>query len=359
MVDVYNVMGIVNYKVLIFYDKNYYKEKTFMRKMATIRMIGNISNIPDAENIEKATIDGWEVVVERGRFSSGDMCVYCEIDSILPEKPEFEFLRDRKFRIKTIKLRGQISQGIIFPLSILPEGENIFVGRDVSEVLGVVKYESQLAAQLSGRVKGYFPIFIPKTDEERAQNIPNIIDMMSGTEMYVTQKLDGSSITIYKRDGVIGVCSRNLELKLDDPDNAYVKTVSDYNIDAALVNYDNIALQGELVGPGIQKNRDRFPKTDVFFYNVFWIDTQNFMNFEDFVPFIKDIGLKTVPIIDDNFILNHKVSDLVELSHGKSIFSDHLREGLVFRSKKEMKIDQLGRFSFKAIDPNYLLKVKE
>ncbi|HEX9972761.1 MAG TPA: RNA ligase (ATP), partial [bacterium] len=145
-----------------------------MRKLATIQKIKNLEPIPEADKIEKATVLGWQLVVKKGDFKVGDHCVYCEIDSVLPEKPEYEFLRPRKFRIKTAKLRGQISQGIAFPIGAIKELANVEIkeGLDVTEIIGVQKYEPPPAVMMSGQVKGGFPGFIPKTDEMRIQSVP-------------------------------------------------------------------------------------------------------------------------------------------------------------------------------------------
>lgn len=138
------------------------------RKLATIETILSINPIPDADNIEVATIRGWNVVIQKNQYNVGDVCVYCEIDSVLPQNPEFEFLRPRGFRIRTIKLRNQYSQGIIFPLSILPEGEYL-IGDDVTDIIGIVKYEAPIPAELNGIMKGDFPSHSIKTDEDRIQ----------------------------------------------------------------------------------------------------------------------------------------------------------------------------------------------
>ena len=150
------------------------------RKLASVRSISNLSPIEGADKIELATVDGWKVVVAKDvGHKVGDLIIYCEIDSFLPIKEEFEFLRKSSFkkmgdqegfRLKTIRLRGQISQGLIMPISVLnPPDTNIYVepfeGLDVTEMLGIVKYEPPIPAELAGKVKGLFPSFIPKTDE--------------------------------------------------------------------------------------------------------------------------------------------------------------------------------------------------
>jgi RNA ligase (TIGR02306 family) len=332
-----------------------------MRKMASIRTINKISPIMGADNIVCARVDGWEVVIRKNEFNEGDLCVYCEIDSKLPkDNPSFAFLKSKK--IKTIKLKGQISQGICFPMTILPGG-CYEVGQDVSEILGIEKYETPLPAQLAGKIKGYFPGFIPRTDEERVQNIPHIIEEYAGTILYITEKLDGSSITVYIKDGKFGVCSHNLELKIDDPDNfrnTFFQTAIRLDLENKIKQLGfNVVLQGELVGPGIQKNVLALKEHDIYFYNVFDIDTKRYLDKNDFVNTIRSLGLKTVPILD-NILLNHSVHNLVDMSFDRSKINPKVhREGIVLRPLNEMWIDGFGRFSFKVINPQYLLKYEE
>jgi len=182
-----------------------------VRKLATIERISAINPIPDADQIERATIRGWNIVVKKGDHKVGDLIVYCEIDSLMPEKPEFEFLRSRGFRIRTIKLRGQVSQGIIFPLSIIPDltifadgttmanGEYIVEGLDVTEFLGITKYDPPIPAELSGQVLGNFPSHSIKTDEERIQNLIDHYEDYRKEEWIATEKVDGTSMTAFIR----------------------------------------------------------------------------------------------------------------------------------------------------------------
>ena len=184
-----------------------------IRKLATIRRINEIRQIEGADNIELAIVDGWQVVVAKNvEHKVGDFIVYCEIDSFLPIKEEFEFLRKssyRKsseaegFRLRTAKMRGQISQGLILPISVLGSEISLEEGMDVTELLGIIKYEPPIPAELSGKVKGMFPSFISKTDEIRAQNIPNEYKtyIESNDNFYITEKLDGSSATFYINNG--------------------------------------------------------------------------------------------------------------------------------------------------------------
>ena len=162
-----------------------------MRKMASIKEIISISPIPDSDNIDLARIDGWQSVVKKGQFQAGEKVIFCEPDSLLPEKPEFEFMRSKHFKIKTCKLRGVISQGICFPLDMLPTG-SYDVDQDVSEILGITKYEPPVPVQLRGRMRcPIFRLAVPKTDEMRVQNIPDVLERHKGEVFNVTEKIDG------------------------------------------------------------------------------------------------------------------------------------------------------------------------
>lgn len=196
------------------------------RKLAHIEVIKNLRPIEGADRIEVAEVLGWECVVKKGEFNVGDKIIYVEVDSIMPEKPEFEFLRDRKFRVKTIKLRKQVSQGLVLPISILQQEESYFsVGHDVTELIGITKYlsPSELSEQaeierrikndrnklrkfmmryswfrrlfLSRKKKSGFPYWVSKTDEERIQNIPHVLEQFKDKEVYVTEKIDYQSVT--------------------------------------------------------------------------------------------------------------------------------------------------------------------
>jgi RNA ligase (TIGR02306 family) len=228
------------------------------RKLASVRKIAGLQPIAGADKIELAIIDGWQVVVKKGEFKVDDLCVYFEIDSFLPCIPVFEFLRKGCFkstkhlgdgyRLRTIKLKKTLSQGLALPLADLfvspdDKGElaaemrkNVFdtyqLGADLTEILGVKKYEIEIPASLAGTIKGNFPSWLKRTDQERIQNCFN--DVPKDHCYEVTLKLDGSSLTVYKKDGAVSVCSRNLEL-VREPDNAYWKVVIESGLEQRLL----------------------------------------------------------------------------------------------------------------------------
>ncbi len=333
-----------------------------MRKLATIQKIKDLQPIAGADRIERATVLGWHVVVKKGDFQVGDYCVYCEIDSLLPEKPEFEFLRPRKFRIKTVRLRKQISQGIAFPTSILDDYEDVEIkeGADVADLIGVKKYEPPIPITMGGNVKGAFPGFIPKTDEIRIQSMPDVLTRSEnrGKRCYVTEKIDGTSATYYLKDGEFGVCSRNLELRESEKNIHWIAS-RQYDLAARLRGLNqNIAIQVEIIGPKIQKNKYALAKPQLMVFNVFDINRYEFLSYEDFVSFTETLKLETVPILRDDYVLGQDdVDSLVRMSEGKSVVNPKiLREGIVIRSVVETRDPEIGRLSFKVINPLFLLK---
>ena len=339
-----------------------------MRNLASIQRILNVRSIPNSDNLELAQVLGWHVVVQKGEFNVGDFCVYCEIDSLLPERPEFEFLRKVNFRIRTIRLRGAISQGICFPLSIVPMGIDVGGGTDVTEVLGITKYEPPIPACLGGDTKGPFPPFMVKSDETRVQVLQSLLDKYNGVKCYYTEKVDGSSYTSFLNNDYFGVCSRNTELN-ETENNSLWSLTRKFDIENKLRNIGkNLALQGEIYGEGIQGNKYKIKGQNIRFFNVFDIDDQRYYNFDEFVKFIESLGLETVPVISTDFVLTNNIDELVELSKGKTVVDngDGPREGIVIRPLIELQDFDItilndfdlvnGRVSFKAINPEFLLK---
>ena len=330
-----------------------------MRQLASIQRIRALEPIPDADAILKATVLGWQLVVKKNEFQVGDLCVYCEIDCLMPDRPEFEFLKPRAMRIRTIRLRGQISQGLCLPLSILPENTPITEGVDVTEILEITKYEPPMPASLAGLAKGFFPSFIPKTDETRVQVLQDVLDKYVGTMCFVAEKMDGSSVTYFLKDGEFGVCSRTLEL-LESPENSLWAFARANDIENKLKALGrNVALQGEIIGEGIQSNKYKLRGQAVTFFNVFDIDAFKYVDFQAFTEVIKTLGLTTVPILETDYVLTNDIPTLVNKSIGKSVLrNDVHREGIVIRPLNELR-DRDGRVSFKSINPDFLLKFQD
>jgi RNA ligase (TIGR02306 family) len=336
-----------------------------LRKLASIRKISDIQSIPGADMIELAIVDGWKVVVAKNvEHKVGDMVVYCEIDSFLPIKEEFEFLRKSSykkmsdgtegFRLRSVKLRGVVSQGLILPLKDLQLSNKdlLEVGMDVTKELGIVKYEPPIPAELSGKVKGLFPSFLRKTDEERVQNLSNEYENLKQHKFYVTEKLDGSSATFYSKDGVFGVCSRNLEL-LETEGNTFWKVARELKLEEWLTSQDvNYSIQGEIIGESVQGNPYKIKGQTVGFFNAFNIDTQEYLGLEEFEKLISSMGIKSVPILDREFTLPDTIDELLTYADEKSVLNSNFdREGVVIRS-----LDK--KISFKVISNKFLLSEK-
>ena len=336
-----------------------------MRKLATIRYIHEILPIEGADNIEIAVIDGWNCVVKKGSFSPREIIVYIEIDSFIPIHPYFEYLRkssfrkmgeEEGFRLKTIRLRGVYSQGLVVSLKdLIKEGlleDKIYITgfEDVTEKLGIKLYEPPIPSQLSGKMKGNFPSFIPKTDELRVQNLD--YHKLINETYYVTEKLDGSSITIYLKEDIFGVCSRNIDL-LEDEDNTFWKTARKLDIENLLrkQGLNDIALQGELIGEGIQGNKYKLKGHHIRFFNVYNIMSSKRFELEKIREVIVyNLGLEMVPVLNENFKLPSDRKELLSFSEGKSQLYDTEREGIVIRTQYSSDI------SFKVISNKFLLK---
>lgn len=394
------------------------------RKLATLRIIDDIIPIEKADAIECAVIGGWKVVVKKNTFKPGDIALYIEIDAFLPEgNPAWQFLVDKQSRIfngvkghqlRTIRLRGQISQGLILPTNEIEavqatidfeaDREKLFE-MDFGPVLGIIKYEAPLPAALSGKALGLFPSYIRKTDEPRCQNMvgdifgydhqeyeinvdPAVIDQDAvargrlavrdgkvfaihrptasrDTEYEVTMKMDGSSATYFFYNGQVGVCSRNLQLDIgpDNAENSFVKMLYDTKLDQILPQFGHLALQGELMGPGIQNNRESLNDFQFFLFNIQNIDEQRYLTPVERKAVYNQLiqagvdpkKFKHVPVLHEAAKLPdlgiHGIDDLLQFAIGPSLVNK-VREGLVFK-----RLD--GGFSFKAISNDYLAQVKD
>lgn len=361
-----------------------------MRHLATVRTITDIRPIPDADKIEVAQVDGWECVVAKtDGFKIGDKVVYIEIDSIVPDRPEFEFLRDRKFRVRTIKLRKQVSQGLVLPLSILPSGKTYNINDDVTEVLGIKKYDPQAEQEakllesnahktkiwypkflmrfkwfrnlVTKPKKGGFPSWIVKTDEERIQNKTAMfnIEKENGTEFSVTEKIDGQSGTFFlecigKKKYEFGVCSRNI--RLSTPNGSSYWTIArtleiEKCLKSLIEDHNRIVLQGEIIGTGIQGNKYKVDGYDFYAFNLI-IDGKK-INTEEMTNVLALYGIKSVPIVEKNMKLKDTVQEMVEYAKGKSVLlPSQKREGIVVRNYER-------NISFKVINPDFLLAEKD
>ena len=353
-----------------------------MRKLASIQTVNAVEPIPNADAIEKIRVLGWWVVVKKGEHVPGDKLVYCEIDSLLPERPEFEFLRASSFkqaqadatgvvllpagfRIKTVRLRGQVSQGICFPLSILPPDAPTDEGADVSDLLSVLKWEPPVPVGMGGKVRGQFPGFLPKTDETRVQVLEAVLERHRGKTFYVTEKLDGTSFTAFQRQGEFGICSRNLWMDEADESNILVRVAKGLRLEEKLraarerLGFD-LAVQAEVIGPGIQKNKYALSAATLRVFSVLNVDSYRLLDHAESLALLTEMRLEPVPQLG-TLVLDHTVDQLVAYSEGESILNPKVqREGVVLRPLvEEYDVDIGGRLSFKAINPKFLLKYDE
>jgi RNA ligase (TIGR02306 family) len=335
-----------------------------MRKLATIRKIDALSAIPGADAIECACVGGWRVVVKKNEFQVGDLAVYFEIDSWMPtelapflskgkEPREFEGVPGE--RLRTVRLRGQISQGLLLPrYLVLDKVGEIQEGQDVTELLGIHKWEKPIPTQLAGVCKGGFPTQIPRTDQERCQNLVAEIHSarLAGVEFEVTEKLEGSSMTCYQIQGEFGVCSRNMDLR-ETTSNTFWTVAREQDIQKKMQAVDphwDFAIQGELIGPGIQGNIYGLAKHQFRVFDVYNIQTGEYLDPQARRELVTNMGLDHVPVIAPR-MQTGTVEQLLDLAQAQSQLSATEREGLVYRQVQ-------GGFTFKVISNRYLLGEK-
>lgn len=358
-----------------------------MRQMATIRRIAAIQKHDNADALELAIIDGWQCVVKKGEFTAGDAVVYCEIDSFIPhevapfltkeghEPKEYEGIKGQ--RLRTIRLRGEVSQGLVLPLSVIPVEKlsgtdplaGLEVGMDVTDVLGVKKWERAMSANMRGNARRFFPNFIQKTDQERVQNMLRTLEKRQrdnpDEEFEVTLKLDGSSTTfyVYSEAGEVGtgVCSRNLELKTDESnaENIFVQKFHELELDRKLRVFQerysrNIAVQGELWGKGINGNWEGIDDIRFHVFDVFDCDKYRYVDADTRYDVVDFLNLPHVPVLGIATLAQWgvgslKIEDFLKFADRESVYNP-IAEGVVFKSLTD------PQFSFKCINTKYLLE---
>ena len=335
-----------------------------MRKLATIRKIDLIRPIPDADAIECAVVGGWTVVIKKGDFKAGDLATYVEIDSWIPTelapflskgKEPREYNGVRGERLRSVKLRGQLSQGLLLDRFVaLDKVGEIHEGMDVSDLLNIVKYEPPVPACLAGKVRGGFPSFVPKTDQERIQNltIEHAEWVTAGLTWELTEKLDGSSMTVYVNEQDQGVCSRNLNLYDTEGNTLWQVAHRDQIITALQDSQRNLAIQGELIGEGIQGNHYKIKGQSFYVFDIYDIDKGLYLTPKERRDFCEFHELLHVPVIDtaSHLSLGETIEGLLKHAEGKSRLNPQTdREGLVFKCNEKQE-------SFKTIANSYLLK---
>ena len=339
------------------------------RKLASIQRVKNVVPIYHPKDGTLTSLDlilfediAWQCVAKRDEFAPGDLAVYIEISSVVPELPVFEFLRSKKFKVKTVRLCGQLSQGLVLPVNILGAiAEDVLQpGDDVTEVLGVTRYEPPVDAKINGGgAYRPFPEFIPKTDELRIQSIPHILNLFEGQGVIATLKHDGTSATYFldSETNSIRVCSRNTE-KVEKDDSVYWKVLDlQPEIEEYCRQFPEYVLQGEITGPGIQKNRMGRKQLRFTAFNVFDRQTGNYVphGFASVhtelwgVPFVEEIE-------EWEEFSGETVESILKLAEGKYPGTENEREGIVLRLLFEDKFSYEigGRISCKAINNRYL-----
>lgn len=344
------------------------------RKLASVQIIKDLTPIKGADRIECAQILGWKVVVRKGEFSVGNKCVYFEIDSLLPdnilkkvglwnEAAEMGKLSGPKGnRLRTVRMRSQFSQGLAVPLSSVtsPCFETFKEGDDLTELLGIEKYEEEVPDEIKAIAKSMFPVCLRKTDSYRIQAYPDLIQEMQGVPCYATLKIDGESSTFYhKRDEhlphELGVCSRRVEFKQDTP-VPHWDMVEKYELEL-LRTVGNVALQAEMHGPGINKNRLEIDQVSLAAFDIFDIDNYEFFNYEDLKSVLSSLSIPMVPRAYIGPFNWSSVDSLVEFASAQKYPNGGLAEGIVIRPLEEKYSEVLsGRMAFKVISPKYLEK---
>jgi len=350
-----------------------------MRKLVTVRKISAIESIDGADKIEKVVVDGWNMVAQKGIHEVGKDILFFEIDSFLPES-DVRFESFMKFgtrtfdgvkghKVKTIRLKGVYSQGIIMPLSEFPEITDPQEDVDYAEIVGVVKWEKPEVVGYNGDAKGTFPWFLHKSDQERIQNLYGKLSQTNYNTKFVgTLKMDGSSITVFYVNGEkynnqeFGYCSRNQELKLPiidgtetpDEQGKFFRGANNSKLFGKVISLHQkfgsyYAIQGELVGAGIQGNFEKFDTYQVFAYNIFDIEKQEYVDYNTFTQMAEAIDLQICPVVyEEQYILQESLEDILAMANGTGLKADY-REGLVWK-----QVD--GNLQFKAISNRYLEK---
>jgi RNA ligase (TIGR02306 family) len=325
-------------------------------KLASIQAITEIRGIPGADRIEAATVLGYQTVIKKGEFRVGDLCVWHEPDTIVAERPEYEFLRKQGFRIKVSRFKGQVSQGLALPLGVLPPG-NRASGDDVTDAIGIQKYEKPMPANLAGVAKGYFPSGIVKTDEPNLRSFPEALAEFTGRRCVMTQKVDGTSGTYYVRGGTFGVCSRNLEL-IEDATNAFWQMAREFRVREALETLGgDFAVQAEIHGEGIQSNPMRRRGVGLAAFNLFDITKHEYLGHARLTRFCEENALPMVRVVWEGEF-RFTLDELVSLANAQDYVPGEPAEGIVIRPVDEARSKVLpsGRLSAKVVSERYALK---
>jgi RNA ligase (TIGR02306 family) len=333
-------------------------------KLASIEVIKNIKNHSNADSLEIAEILGWQTIVKKGIHKEGDKVVFITIDTIVPRCEWSEFLVDQKnpdkpIRLKNIKLRGEYSSGLVIPIIEFPlQFESLDVGDDVTEILGIQKYIKEIPANLSGETLGDFPTnIISKTDEDNGLNDPNLVEKVFNHESHITitQKLDGSSITLIVENGELAqVCTRNLSKK-ETENNTFWKAARKLTIPQDWTG----TIQGELCGNGIQRNQLKLEDVKIFVFQI--NQDKKYMTYEEMKDFCENsLHCDVVPLVcklsleEQIKLWVNPMQKLQELADKQKYPSGLEGEGIVVRPSSYPRGYSSRRpLGFKLINRNY------
>jgi RNA ligase (TIGR02306 family) len=330
------------------------------RKLASVQRVLNLISIENADAIELAQINGWQCVVKKGDFRVGDLGVYFEIDAVPPDRPMFDFLwrgqakRPGSLRIRTMRLRGALSQGLLMPLDTFPETVGQIDGHDCTESLNVYKYEPPPPDGM-GDYRTYFPAQVAKTDEARVQSMPHLIEELRGRPYVITLKCDGTSGTFCMMDDGFHACNRNHSIL--ENDNIFWRAARKHNLPDIMAQYPHLAIQGEVVGPGIQKNRLGLKAVELRAFNIYNMREGRSLSHDECFEFYAKHGIVPAPLLEEGTSFEHTVESLLALAEGKYEGTTNEREGIVIRPRfYQHSMTLADRLSFKAISNRFLLK---
>ena len=327
-------------------------------KVATVEKVLSIIDHPNADALQIANILGWNVVCKKNECKVGDLVAFVNIDSIVKPHAEFSFLESKSYRIRPVKIRGQMSQGLLIPIRNLEkfgkvDWANLSEGDDISEILGATHYEKKIPSKVEGNTKGKFPSFLIRTDENNLRNYPEALKEIEGKEVYITKKIDGCSATYFVRNCNFGVCSRSLELHPDE--NAFWSIVKKYDLAYKMLNLPhNIAIQGEIYGPNIQNNPLKVKELAFAAYNLFYINGSSYGSYDELTTICEDFQIPQTEVVYCG-IMKFSLKELIELANNQYYSNNVPCEGIVIRTTEPVssKIIGINRWSAKVLNENY------
>ena len=324
--------------------------------MAWVGVVAETSPIDGADRIQRADVlcgagGKWSGVVKRD-VQSGEPVVVFLADSILPRLPCLDFMEKDKWRVRMRRMRGCPSEVLIMPQRLMPMLAGRPVGDDVTFELGVEKYEKEVPTTIGGELAGPFPHFVPKTDEPNFQRVPHLRDALVDTGFYSSVKYDGTSQTVFHRDGDFGACSRNWRLK-ENSVSAVWKLVERYDLREKLPALGNYAVQWECIGPGVQNNPLKLSEIEARVFNVYNIDRQEYLGYPEVSNFVTDsLDMPFVRVVYEGVYVDSDDDELRVMAVGVYAASGTPREGIVIRACSPARHEG-ERISFKVINLDY------